>query len=113
MFDPSQMTKMELLAVAVLRGDQRAALILADEVHENWVANVRQISPANRFTISAKNIRAVVYFPLRLEDGTECMIDAAGIELGVRRWLEGETKSLVLHNDLRLELYEIPTKEST
>jgi len=96
----------EIMALAVLRGDQVAARQLADLLIEQWKDSV-EIPPLNTLTAKVDNIRVIVQVPKKFPMESEIR---QRIFQEVNRWIhEGQT--LILQEGFRVSLYQIGGKE--
>jgi hypothetical protein len=95
---------MEQMAIAVLRGDEAAALALADELSLRRSGQERQIPPVTQVSVATDRLRvACRTYP---ELGGDVVVQTVEIQNAIRRWLFGG-EPLVLVG-MSVELYELP-----
>ncbi len=96
------------MALAVLRGDNAAALALADLLHET-IGEVR-IVPIQKVSISVERLRVALFVDRDLP------VSVQEVEIMgrlVRRWINSSDEILVLEGISRLELYEFPERKKS
>lgn len=102
------MTDAELMAVAVLKGDYKAALLLADEVTETVARDPElRIPPVHRVTVTDRSRLRVVVYASQPPDGGEPILDTDSLINGIEDWLTNGGP-LMLYGIDRLELFELP-----
>ncbi len=103
------MTTVEMLAVAVLKGDQTAARALFDALADEYVSGAREVLPVHKLTVSRNRIRVAIF----VDDESPLSVEQLqSIRNGVSKWLDGgEWSTVVLQSIDRIEVYELPDSE--
>lgn len=100
---------MEQLAIAVLRGDETAALALADAVSETHQEGGVRLPPVTRLTAEAGRIKVAIFLnpDVMLPDQAELDAMWAGLE----GWLQGDAPAALFCPSVsRIEVYEMPPR---
>lgn len=97
------LTLIESMAMATLKGDIVAARALADMLVNDYGGGNTPILPATRMTCRSGNVRAVVY----LSKGVTIHGVIEGMQGRVEEWLRGDGPALTVHGVDRIELFEL------
>jgi hypothetical protein len=100
---------MEQMAIAVLRGDEAAALALADLLGEAHREGGIRLPPIRKIVAGTGCLKVVAF----VRDGIETPSQEAMARVTDRlqRWMAGGDSRLVLHGIERIEIYEFPPPE--
>lgn len=97
---------MEIMAIAVLKGDFVAARQLADCLQEEYSNGAVEILPIKKITCDRNNLRIAVFVAPELVP--DIQIDKARVDESINNWLDGKC-NLGLLGINRIELYEMPS----
>lgn len=95
---------MDQMAHAVLRGDEAAALALADALQEARGDGAKHMPPVRHITADAARLRALVFLDLNAILPDADAID--GMTRDFEQWLRGERRVMLLVGVERVEVYE-------
>ncbi len=104
------MTTAELLALAVLKGDDTAIWPLVDELLETKGSTRTGLSipPLKTFKVDANQLRAIFYIDPGLRHEGRVVVDQAELMDSYRSWLtDKESYPLVLQGVDKVEFYEL------
>lgn len=105
----NEMTTAQRMAIAVLLGDDEAALPLADLLQET--EGGEQVLPSRKVTCSRDRLRCLVY----IEDNTPGLSeeDVQRVQREVTNWLDQGQLPLLLSGIDRIDLFEMPEGETS
>jgi hypothetical protein len=95
----------ERLALAVLKGDQSAALALADHIQEEWNKGGKRLFPVVKVDCPFEQLRVVLF----LRDGV--VFDRNRMQEydeQFQYWIRGQVQWTALSGAERLEIYQLP-----
>lgn len=103
----SKLTTKEMMAIAVLQGDDTAAYALADMLQENRKEGLEIIKPL-REVVDLRNIRVAIFYKDGVIPTSEDMVYT---DNNFRWWIEGKIQVSHLAGIDRIEVYSIPIIE--
>jgi Bacterial RNA polymerase, alpha chain C terminal domain len=103
------MTTAEMLAIAVLKGDESAIAPLLDCLLETLPDRERQLLPVKTFKVESNDLRVILF--VDRENAHSVLTDWTSIQESIEMWMKGRQAVLPLIGISRIELYEFPRTE--